>query len=174
MNKSLFSIALLLTVGAANANALPSRHGGERHSFTVDKTRTTERGTVQTHTEQTKTANGFTRDSVRTNPSGKTATRDISVSNDAATKTRTRDVSGTTYSGKSYSGEAVTQKTADGYTRDSSRTGPNGKTGTREVDASFDKENHTVTKEITSTAPNGQSRTETITKQYGKNTGDGE
>lgn len=165
MNKSLVSIAIALALTTGLAHAERAAH---RHSYTADKTRTTAKGTFTKHTEQNVTDNGFTRDSVRTNPQGQTATHHVGVVNDAETKTHTRDVSGTTYNGKSYSGESVTQKTDNGYTRSGEFTGPNGKTSTRDVTATVDKESNTITKDISKTGPNGQTTTSTVVKTYSK------
>lgn len=52
--------------------------------------------------------------------------REINVSNDSATKTHTREVSGTTATGKSYSVTSSTQKIEDGRVHSVSATGPNG------------------------------------------------
>lgn len=171
MNKSLVSMAIALALVAGSAHAERAAH---RHNFTADKTRTTAKGTFTKHAEQRVTNNGFTRDSVRTNPQGETATHHVGVVNDRENKTRTRDVSGTTYNGKSYSGESVTQKTDSGYTRSGEFTGPNGKTSTRDVTATIDKDAHSITKDITKTGPNGQTSTTTVVKTYGKNDGGAE
>lgn len=136
MKTSLLSIAIALAVVAGSAHA---ERGGHRQNFSADRTRTTERGTFSSHTDQAVTQNGFTRDTTRTNPNGKTATRDMTVTNDPATQTHTRDISGTTMNGKTYSSESVTQKTDTGFTRDTTRTGPNGKTTTRDVDVTIDR-----------------------------------
>jgi hypothetical protein len=165
MNKTLLSLAIALAVAAGSAHA---ERAGHRQSFAVDRTRTTERGVFTSHTDQTVTQNGFTRDTSRTNPNGKTATRDMTVTNDAQTKTHTREVSGTTMSGKNYSSESVLQKTDSGYTRESTRTNPNGKTTSRDVDATIDKDNHSITKDISVTGPNGQVHETTVVKQYSK------
>lgn len=165
MNKSLISTAIALALVAGTA------HAGHRHSYSVDRTRTTPHGTFMRHTEQTATANGFERSSVRTNPQGQTATHNVGVVNDPGTGTHTRTMTGTTFGGKSYSGEAVTQRTANGYTRSGEFTGPNGQTVSRDVTASVDKASRTVTKDITRTGPNGQTVTSTVTKTYGGNDG---
>lgn len=171
MNKSLVSMAIALALVAGSAHA---ERSAQRHSFTADKTRTNAKGTFTKHTEQNVTDNGFTRDSVRTNPNGQTATHHVGVVNDAENKTHTRDVSGTTYNGKAYSGESVTQKTDNGYTRNGEFTGPNGKTSSRDVSASIDKSTNTLTKDITKTGPNGQTSSTTVVKTYGQNDGGAE
>ncbi len=170
-SKSIISVAIGLALVAGSAHA---ERAAQRHSFTADKTRTTAKGTFTKHTEQSVTDNGFTRDSVRTNPAGQTATRHVGVVNDAESKTHTREMSGTTYNGKSYSGESVTQKTDNGYTRSGDVSGPNGNTASRDVVATVDKENKTLSKEISKTGPNGQSSTTTVVKTYGETSGGAE
>lgn len=168
MKKSLVSlaIALALSAGAAHAERI-----GIRHSFSVDATRTGPNGTSLRHTAQTATDNGFNRTTSVTGAAGKTATHDVSVVNDATTGTHTRAMSGTTFSGKSYSGESTIQKTDTGFTHDSSFTGVDGKTVSKDVTATVDKENHTVSKDISVTTPNGEVHDTTVVKQYSKTDG---
>lgn len=163
MKKSLVSIAIALVVAAGSAHA--ERAAG-RHSFTADRTHINANGGVSTrHVEQNVTANGFNRATTKTAPNGKTATRDMAVVNDAQAGTHTRTVEGTTFGGKTYSGESVTTKTADGRSRESTFTNPNGKTSSRSVDVSVDKDAGTLTKEISATGPNGKTSTTTVVKQ---------
>jgi hypothetical protein len=156
-------LAIALVVAAGSAHAERAAH---RHSFTADRTHTNANGGVSTrHTQQTVNADGFNRESVRTNPQGQTATRATRVVNDAAAGTHTRSVDGTTYNGKTYSGESVTTRTDDGYTRAGTFTGVNGKTSTRSADAAVDKDAGTLTKNITATGPNGNTSTTTVVRQ---------
>ncbi len=157
MNKILIATALVCSLGASSAFA-------KHHSGTVDKTRQTPNGTYTRHTEQTATANGFNRTSTATRPDGKTATRNLSVENNKDTGTRTKTISGTNFNGGSYSGQKVTQKTDSGYTRDASFTNAQGKTASRHVEATLDKDAGTVTKNITATHPNGETTTTTVVK----------
>lgn len=113
---------------------------------------------------QVRTENGFERDMTKTNAKGQTATRHTSVVNDKETKTRTKTVTGTNYNGGQYSGQSVTQKIEDGYTRDSSFTNSQGKTVTRSVDATVDKDAGTVTKNISVTNPKGETKDRVIVK----------
>ncbi len=117
---------------------------------------------VTRQVEQVRTENGFERDMTKTNAKGQTATRHTSVVNDKESKTRTRTVSGTNYNGGQYSGQRVTQKTENGYTRDSTFTNSQGKTTTRSVDATVDKQAGTVTKNISVTNPEGETKTKVV------------
>jgi len=163
MNKSVISFAIALIVTAGSAHAERNPHRG---SYTADTTRTTGQGTFTRHTEQVATESGFTRSSSATNPAGKTAIHNVSVVNDKDSKTHNRDVTGTTYEGKSYSASSVTQKTADGYTRTGSATGPDGKTAIRNVTFVADSTAGTATKTIETIGRNGKSST--VVKQITK------
>ena len=89
---------------------------------------------------RTKTDDGFTRSTTATNAQGETATRDLTMSHDQDTGTTTRSANYTTFDGRSGSMSDVIQRTDDGYTRDSTRTLPNGETHTRSADVSCEKE----------------------------------
>jgi hypothetical protein len=119
---------------------------------------------VTRQVDQVRTENGFERDMTKTNAKGQTATRHTSVVNDKETKTRTRTVTGTNYNGGQYSGQRVTQKTDDGYTRDATRTNSKGETTTRSVDAKIDKEAGTVTKNISVTTPEGETKDKVVVR----------
>ncbi|MBK8187669.1 MAG: hypothetical protein IPK77_10775 [Cellvibrio sp.] len=119
---------------------------------------------VTRQVDRVRTENGFERDMTKTNAKGETATRHTSVVNDKETQTRTRTVTGTHYNGGEYSGQSVTQKTEDGYTRDATRTNSQGKTTTRSVDATIDKEAGTVTKNISVTNPEGETKDKVIVR----------
>jgi hypothetical protein len=88
----------------------------------------------------TKTGDGFTRNTTATHAQGETATRDLTVSRDKEAGTTTRSANYTTFDGRSGSKSDVIQRTDDGYTRDTTRTLPNGETHTRSVDVSCEKE----------------------------------
>lgn len=123
---------------------------------------------VTRHVDQVKTENGFERDMSKTNAKGQTATRHTSVVNDKETKTRTRTVTGTNYNGGQYSGQRVTQKTDDGYTRDATFTNSQGKTSTRSVDAVVNKDAGTVTKNISVTNPEGETKDKVVVRPLPK------
>lgn len=163
MKKSLIAMTVAMAVMAGSAHA---ERAHARQSFTSDRTHTNANGGVSSrHVNQTATASGFTRNKVKTAPNGKTATHGTAVVNDAEAGTHARTVDGTTFGGKTYSGESLTTKTDNGYLREGSRTGVNGKTGTRSADVAVDRENGTLTKNISATGPNGQTSSTTVVRQ---------
>ena len=97
---------------------------------------------------RTRTDDGFTRSTTVTNGQGETATRDLSVARDKEAGTVTREANYTTIDGRQGSMSDVVQRTDDGYTRDTSRTLPNGTTQTRNVDVSCDKDAATCIKQV--------------------------
>ena len=104
--------------------------------------------TASVDTVRTRTDDGFTRSTTVTNPQGETATRDLTVSRDREAGTVTREANYTTFDGREGSMSDVIQRTDDGYTRDTTRSLPNGTTLTREVDVSCDKEARSCVKQV--------------------------
>lgn len=162
----MLSIAAVLTISALPAQSRERPAGAQphRHDFQHKKERHTRQGqVVQRETTQQATENGFRRDTVVTNAQGQTANRQVEVVHDKEAGTRTRTMTGTTFDGKPVSGQSVTTRTEDGFTRQDSFTGPNGQTRTREMDVSRD--GNTVTKTVTTTNPQGQTQTHSTTHQ---------
>lgn len=93
-------------------------------------------GTATVDSVRTRTEDGFTRSTTATNPDGETATRDLTVSRDKDAGTVSREANYTTFDGREGSKSDVIQRTDDGFTRDTTRTLPNGETHTRAVDVS--------------------------------------
>jgi len=161
--------ALALVLAASTITAIPAiaREGGgmmkhERHDFHRENKRELRNGkSVSSQTNQQVTENGFKRQQVLTNDKGETATRNVEVVNDKEAGTHTRTMTGTTFDGKTVSGQSVTTKTDTGFTRQGSFTGPNGQTSTREMEVN--KEGNTVSKTVTTTNPNGKTETHTST-----------
>ncbi len=104
--------------------------------------------TASVDSVRTKTDDGFTRSTTVTNAQGETATRDLTVSRDKDAGTVTREANYTTFDGGTGSMSAVTQRTDDGYTRDVTRTAPDGTTSTRSVDVSCDKDAKKCVKQV--------------------------
>ena len=129
-------ITLTLAAASADAAGTRGRAGGAQ------------RGNSTHHVEGQRTANGHTRHDDWTNAKGKTATRDATVVNDRENGTRTRDVASQGPNGKTATREDVTQRTADGFTREAVRTNANGGTTTRDVNATFDPATKTFTKDV--------------------------
>jgi hypothetical protein len=96
--------------------------------------------TASVDSVRTKTDDGFTRSTTITNPQGETATRDLTVSRDKDAGTITRESNYTTFDGREGSKSDVIQRTEDGFSRDTTRTLPNGETHTRTVDVSCEKD----------------------------------
>lgn len=165
---------LMLAVALTTSCIVPVAHAERaakhpRHSYSADVTRTYGNGkTVNRHTEQTATATGFNRSSTMTGSDGRTASRNVSANRDAETGTYTKSVNGTRMNGDTYSGERVTQKTDDGYTRSSTRTNASGETASKQVSAVVDRENGTLTKNISATGFNGETHSTTVVKTYSK------
>jgi hypothetical protein len=104
-------------------------------------TRTTADGkTRSVDTVRTRTDDGFTRSTTATNAEGGTATRDLTVKRDKNSDTVTRESNYTTFDGNSGAKSDVIQRTEDGYSRDTTRTTPDGATHTRAVDVTCDKD----------------------------------
>ena len=126
MTKFLTLSSLLLALAVTNSYAAPE-------SYTRDSTVTTPKGVITKHEVQVVTGNGLTRETIKTNAAGQTATRKVDVVRDPATQTRTKTVEGTTFEGKTYGGQAITQRTATGVARSGEFTGPDGKVRTKDV-----------------------------------------
>lgn len=97
-------------------------------------------GTASVDSVRTKTENGFTRSTTATNKDGETATRDMTVTRDNEAGTVTRETNYTTFDGREGSKSDVIQRTENGFTRDTTRTLPNGEMHTRAVDVSCEKD----------------------------------
>ncbi len=95
-------------------------------------------GSYTRHTERHRTDNGYTRRDTVTTADGRSATRDVVVVNDRATGIRIREGVVTGPGGRTATNSTVTQRTENGYTRGSTKTGPEGKSVTRDVQASCD------------------------------------
>lgn len=154
MKKTILSGLVLISLAASSVYAEP-RHGkhlrlgaGVQGEFTR---------TIQ----QKPIANGVVRNTVTTNAQGETATRAVTLTSDNDAGTRTRIVEGTDFSGGNYSGQSVTQKTEEGFSRESSFTNAQGDTIRKSMDVVVDREAGTVTKNITVTHPNGEVTTKT-------------
>ena len=105
-------------------------------------------GTTSVDSVRTRTDDGFTRATTVTNPQGETATRDLTVSRDKEAGSVTREANYTTFDGREGSMTDVIQRTEDGFTRDTTRTLPNGTTHTRAVDVSCDKDAAKCVKQV--------------------------
>lgn len=134
----LASAALGLVLAILAANPADAGDRGKKQRAQGDYTR---------HTEVQRTDNGHKRTDAWTGERG-TATRQADVVNDAANRKRTRDVKWTGPNGQQGTRTDVTQRTDNGYTRNSTATGPKGGTATRDVTAVRDPASGTWTKDV--------------------------
>lgn len=132
------SAALGLVLAVVAASPADAGNRGQKQRAQVDHTR---------HTEVRRTDNGHARTDTWTGERG-TATRQAEVVNDAANRKRTRDVAWTGPNAQQGTRTDVTQRTADGYTHNSTATGPKGGTVTRDVTAVRDVESGIWTKDV--------------------------
>jgi len=132
------SAALGLVLAVAAATPADAGNRGQKQRAQGDHTR---------HTEVRRTDNGHARTDTWTGERG-TATRQADVVNDAANRKRTRDVAWTGPNGQQGTRTDVTQRTDNGYTRNSTATGPKGGTATRDVTAVRDRASGTWTKDV--------------------------
>jgi uncharacterized protein YdeI (BOF family) len=137
-------------------------------------------------TERQRTDDGHTRRDTWQGADGRSASRDVVVANDAENKTRTRNGVWTGPKGNQATVDTVTQKTDDGFTRNTVVTKPDGSTANRDLTVVNDKEAGTrsvsidrtgfegrtssydsvaqktddgYTRNVTQVLPNGQTRT---------------
>jgi hypothetical protein len=104
--------------------------------------------TASVDSVRTRTDDGFTRSTTVTNAQGETATRDLTVVRDEDAGTVTRDATYTTFDGRSGARSDVIERTDDGFTRNTSRTLPNGETHTRDVEVSCNPDAGKCVKEV--------------------------
>lgn len=105
----------------------------------------------------TRTGDGYTSNTQFTGPNG-SSSRDVVVARDREAGTSTRDVAWSLPDGRTATSNAVTTRTADGFERSTTATGPNGNTGTRTVVVSRDPVTGAVTTHVTQNGganPNG-------------------
>ena len=116
-------------------------------------------------TERQRTENGRTRSDTWTGADGRTATREVEVTNDKDAGTRTRDVEYTGPNGKTASVESVRTKTDDGFTRSTTVTNAQGETATRDVTVTRDQDAGTITRDANATTFDGRTTSTSDVKQ---------
>lgn len=151
--KTCLAAALLSVLGASSA-ALAVNSTAQHHKHTV----------VDRKTEKVKTDTGFTRTMSKTDDTGATATRRTDVVINKEEGSRTRSTSGTTFDGKTYTGESTAHKTETGYVAQGQLTTSDGKVINRSVSATVDKEAGSVTKEVSVTPQDGETKTKTVVR----------
>jgi hypothetical protein len=112
-----------------------------------------------THVEGAKTGNGYTRQSTHTGPNGGVTTRNTTGSYDPETKTWTKDVTRTGRDGATGTTHVERQRTEGGYTKTTTHTGPQGGVTTRNAAGSYDPASQTWTHDATTTRPDGSTAT---------------
>ena len=152
--KIIVSASLLIALGSAQSALAEPTAKHQKHNV------------VSRQSERLKTDNGFTRTINKTDDQGATATRRAEVVANKEAGTRTRQVSGTTFEGKSYFGQSTAQKTDNGYTSVGQLTTANGKVIDRSVNAQIDREAHAVAKEISVTPANGETKTRSVVHPF--------
>ena len=106
-----------------------------------------------------RTPSGHTRQDQWQNQDGKSASRHVDVSNDAASGTRNRNAVWTGPEGKKTMVDTVTQRTESGYTRDTTATRDDGTTATRNTTVVNDRAAGTRAVDSTATGFNGRTTT---------------
>jgi hypothetical protein len=124
---------------------------------------------VSRKSESTKTDNGFIRTSTKTDETGAVASRRADVVVDKADGSHTANISGSTFEGKTYTGQSATHKTDTGYVSQGQIITPDGKVVDRSVNASVDKSTNTVTKDISVTPQGSETKTRTLVRTLKQN-----
>ena len=156
MNKSILSIALVLTVAATSAQA-------ERRNI-LDRTviNATANGSITRQIERRPTDSGATREVTRTNAQGETATRSSAMVRDNEAGIATRTVSGVAFDGTSYAGERVISRTENGLERTSNYSDSAGNSRSGSGSLTVDKEAGTISKEMSATRTNSAGETTSV------------
>ncbi|MEL7535861.1 MAG: hypothetical protein AAFM91_02250 [Pseudomonadota bacterium] len=117
-------------------------------------------------TQVSRTDNGFDRTSTVTDADGRSATRDSSGRWDPETRTWQRNAVTVGRDGETRAVDVETQRTDDGYERDVTRTGADGRTSQRRARGRWDPETRTWTRDATITGPDGETLTESATTEF--------
>ena len=143
--------ATLLFAGAVMTEAQAGN--GARHKARAAQGAQGTQGSWTRTTTGQRTDMGHNRNTIVTRDDGKSATRSTTVVNDRAAGTRSVDSTATGFNGRSTTYSSDAQRTATGYTRDVTRTLPNGQVNQHGVDVACDKAAQSCTKTVT--GPNG-------------------
>lgn len=112
-----------------------------------------------------RTENGHTRSDHWQGQDGRTASRDVVVTNDRDAGTRTRNAVWTGPKGEQTRVDTVTQRTDSGFTRDTIVTRPDGATATRDMTVARDAEAGTRSVDVTRTGFDGRTSSYSSTTQ---------
>ena len=117
---TLFMAGAVVTEAQAGNGGRQKAHSGQGAGGSWSRSSTVQR-----------TPNGHTRQDRWQNQYGKSASRHVDVTSDAATGARIRNAVWTGPQGRNMTVDTVTQRTGSGYTRDSTATRDDGRTATR-------------------------------------------
>ena len=106
-----------------------------------------------------RTPSGHTRQDQWQGQDGKSASRQVEVTNDPASGTRNRNAAWTGPEGRNSTVDTVTQRTGSGYTRDTTAARDDGKTATRNTTVVNDRAAGTRAVDSTATGFNGRTTT---------------
>lgn len=139
------ALSATLFLGAA---VVSDAHAGDRGKQKARATQAQGKQWTRTTTAQ-RTPTGRTSHSDVVRNDGKVATRDTIVVNDRAAGTRSVDSIATGFNGRTTTYSSDAQRTDTGYTREVSRTRPDGQVNQHAVDVSCDKSAQSCTKVVT-------------------------
>ena len=151
LRSSMTRVATIAALGASLflASAITTEakagNGGKQHARSAQA----HNGQWSRSTTTQRTPTGRMSNSTVTRGDGRTATRDTVVVNDRAAGTRSVDSTATGFNGRTTTYSSDAQRTATGYTRDVTRTLPNGQVNQHGVDVACDKAAQSCTKTVT-------------------------
>jgi hypothetical protein len=144
----LFMAGAVMTAAQAGNGGRQKAHAGQGAGSSGSRSSTVQR-----------TPNGHTRQDQWQNQDGKSASRHVAVTNDAAAGARNRNAVWTGPQGRNTTVDTVTQRTGSGYTRDSTATRTDGSTATRNTTVVTDRAAGTRAVDSTATGFNGRTTT---------------
>ena len=157
---TLFMAGAVLSTAQAGSGGRHKAHAGQGTGGSWSRSSTVQR-----------TPTGHTRQDQWQNEGGKTASRRVEVTNDAASGTRNRNAVWTGPEGAQTRVDTVTQRNESGYTRDTTATRDDGSTATRNTTVVNDRAAGTRAVDSTATGFNGRTTTYSSDSQR---TGDGD
>ena len=138
----LVMLAVATVVAQFGVGAAEAGHKGQRQASQRAH------GSYSHQTQVQRTDNGHTRSDTWTDAEGRTASRNATVVNDKAAGTRTRDVERQGPEGQTATRHDETQRTENGYTRNSTATNAQGQTTNRTATASYDPSTQTWSRDV--------------------------
>jgi hypothetical protein len=138
----LVMLAVAAVVAQSGVSAAVARDHGQRQPSARPQ------GSYSHQTQVQRTASGHTRSDTWTNAEGHSASRNATVVNDKDAGTRTRDVQRQGPEGQTATRHDETQRTENGYTRNSTATNAQGQTTTRNATGTYDPGTKTWTKDV--------------------------